>query len=76
MDWNQKRVRVTVADEGPGIPQEDQEQLFVPYFSRKRTGTGLGLAIVHRIVTDHNGTIQASNRHPQGALFIIELPVA
>ena len=49
-------------------------QLFVPYFSRKRTGTGLGLAIVHRIVTDHNGTIQASNRHPHGALFLIELP--
>ena len=76
MDWKHKRVRITVADEGSGIPQEDQEQLFVPYFSRKRTGTGLGLAIVHRIVTDHNGTIQASNRHPQGALFIIELPVA
>ncbi len=76
MDWKHKRVQITVADEGSGIPQEDQEQLFVPYFSRKRTGTGLGLAIVHRIVTDHNGTIQASNRHPQGALFVIELPVA
>ncbi len=76
MDWKLKRVRITVADEGSGIPQEDQEKLFIPYFSRKRTGTGLGLAIVHRIVTDHNGTIQASNRHPQGALFIIELPVA
>ncbi len=76
MDGKHKRVRITVADEGLGIPQGDQGKLFVPYFSRKRMGTGLGLAIVHRIVTDHNGTIQASNRDPQGALFTIELPVA
>ncbi len=76
MDWKHHRVHITVADEGPGIPQEDQGKLFMPYFSRKRTGTGLGLAIVHRIVTDHNGTIQASNRFPHGALFMIELPIA
>ena len=76
MDWKRTRVRITVADEGPGIRHDDQEKLFVPYFSRKLTGTGLGLAIVHRIVTDHNGTIQVTNRHPHGACFTIELPVA
>ena len=76
MDWKNHRVRITVADEGPGIPQEDYGKLFIPYFSRKRTGTGLGLAIVHRIVTDHNGIIQASSRFPHGASFTIELPVA
>lgn len=76
MDWKNHRVCITVADEGPGIPQEDHGKLFIPYFSRKRTGTGLGLAIVHRIVTDHNGTIQVSNRFPHGASFTIELPVA
>ncbi len=69
------RVVVSVADEGAGINPEDQEKLFVPYFSRKRTGTGLGLAIVHRIITDHDGQIRAANNQPQGAVFTIELPV-
>ena len=76
MDPKHRRVRITVADEGQGIPQGDREKLFIPYFSRKRTGTGLGLAIVHRIVTDHNGTIQVSNRYPRGALFSMDLPAA
>ncbi len=76
MDWKRARVRIAVADEGPGIRQDDHEKLFVPYFSRKQTGTGLGLAIVRRIVTDHNGTIQVTNRHPHGACFTIELSVA
>ncbi|NKB82741.1 MAG: HAMP domain-containing protein [Nitrospirales bacterium] len=74
---NQERrhVRVTVADEGHGIRQDDQPKLFVPYFSKKRTGTGLGLAIVHRIVRDHNGSISAANHRPKGAVFTIELPI-
>ena len=69
------RAVVSVADEGAGINPEDQEKLFVPYFSRKRTGTGLGLAIVHRIITDHDGQIRAANNQPKGAVFTIELPV-
>ncbi len=76
MDWKRTRVRITVADEGPGIRPDDQDKLFTPYFSRKQTGTGLGLAIAHRIVTDHDGTIQVANRYPHGASFTIELPVA
>jgi two-component system nitrogen regulation sensor histidine kinase NtrY len=74
-DTKQRRAIVTVADEGTGISPEDQEKLFVPYFSRKKTGTGLGLAIVRRIVTDHDGQIHAGNHQPQGALFTFELPV-
>lgn len=76
MDWKRQYVKITVADEGPGIRHEDQDKLFMPYFSKRRAGTGLGLAIVHRIVTDHNGTIQAANHQPRGAVFSLELPIA
>jgi two-component system nitrogen regulation sensor histidine kinase NtrY len=74
-DTKRRRAVVSVADEGPGIAPEDQEKLFVPYFTRKKTGTGLGLAIVRRIITDHEGQIQASQNHPKGAVFTFELPV-
>ncbi len=74
-DTKRKRAVVAVADEGPGIAPEDQERLFVPYFTRKKTGTGLGLAIVRRIITDHEGQIQAGNNHPRGAVFTFDLPV-
>src|SRR2546427_302495 len=73
-DGKRRRAVVSVADEGVGIAPEDQEKLFVPYFSRKRTGTGLGLAIVHRIITDHEGQIRALNNQPKGAVFTFELP--
>nr|MDQ3420445.1 HAMP domain-containing protein [Acidobacteriota bacterium] len=43
-------VRVTIADNGPGIPPEDRDKLFMPYYSTKRRGSGLGLAIVRRII--------------------------
>jgi two-component system nitrogen regulation sensor histidine kinase NtrY len=76
MDWKRQQVKISVADEGPGIRHEDQDKLFMPYFSKRSAGTGLGLAIVHRIVTDHNGTIQAANHQPRGAVFSLELPIA
>ncbi|MGD9852175.1 MAG: ATP-binding protein [Nitrospirales bacterium] len=75
MDWRRHRAVVRVGDEGCGIQPGDQEKLFIPYFSKKRTGTGLGLAIVHRIISDHNGTIHAENNHPKGAMFTFDLPV-
>jgi two-component system nitrogen regulation sensor histidine kinase NtrY len=70
-----KKVRIEVADNGAGISNADKLRLFEPDFSTKATGMGLGLAIVNSIVTDHHGTIRAEDNHPQGARFIIELPV-
>jgi two-component system nitrogen regulation sensor histidine kinase NtrY len=69
------KVVIEVVDEGVGIQPGDQENLFLPYFSKRKTGTGLGLAIVHRIITDHNGRIRVANHAPKGAIFTIELPV-
>ena len=70
-----RRTRIIVADDGPGIPAEDKERLFLPYFSTKAGGTGLGLPIVHQIVTDHGGTIWVEDAVPQGTRFVVELPV-
>ncbi len=68
------RVRIVVADDGPGVAAEDRERLFVPYFSTKATGMGLGLPIVHQIVSDHGGTIRVEDNTPNGSRFVIELP--
>jgi two-component system nitrogen regulation sensor histidine kinase NtrY len=73
-DHNGGSVRIRVADTGRGIPPEARDKLFLPYFSTKGRGTGLGLAIVHRIVTDHQGTIQVEDNLPQGTVFTVDLP--
>ena len=69
------RVRITVADDGPGIPVEDRDRLFEPYFSRKEGGTGLGLAIVSAVASDHGGTARVRDHLPGGTVFEIEFPV-
>ncbi|MBI5577305.1 MAG: HAMP domain-containing protein [Deltaproteobacteria bacterium] len=69
------RVRISVADDGPGIHPEDRERLFEPYFSRKAGGTGLGLAIVSAVASDHGGTVRARDNEPRGAVFEMEFPI-
>jgi PAS domain S-box-containing protein len=68
-------VELVVADTGPGIPSEDRERIFDPYFSTRKRGTGLGLAIVNRIVAEHQGRIRVQENSPRGARFVIELPI-
>ena len=65
-----------VSDNGNGIAPADLNKLFQPYFSTKGRGTGLGLAIVQRIVSEHHGKIKAVANKPNGAKFIIEIPVS
>jgi two-component system, NtrC family, nitrogen regulation sensor histidine kinase NtrY len=68
-------VRLTVSDNGPGIPTEDRDKLFMPYYSTKRRGSGLGLAIVRRIIAEHGGSIEAADNVPTGTVFTVELPI-
>jgi len=70
-----KKIRIEVADNGPGIANEDKTRLFEPNFSTKKSGMGLGLTIVNTIIADHNGHISVHDNVPQGAKFVIELPV-
>ena len=65
-----------ISDNGNGITPADFQKLFQPYFSTKGRGTGLGLAIVQRIVHEHHGKIKAVANKPNGAKFIIEIPVS
>lgn len=70
----QPQMEITIADNGPGIPDAMKERLFEPFSTNKPRGTGLGLAISKQIVTTHRGAIYASS-FPGGTVFHIELPV-
>jgi signal transduction histidine kinase/HAMP domain-containing protein len=71
-----RRVVVTVDDDGPGVALEILPRLFEPYFSAKSGGTGLGLAIAKKIVEEHGGEITAENRSPSGLRVRFDLPAA
>ena len=68
-----KLIRIEIADNGPGIPDEDKTRLFEPNFSTKKSGMGLGFTIVNTIVDDHGGRIRSQDNRPRGAKFVIEL---
>jgi PAS domain S-box-containing protein len=71
-------AKISIADNGPGIPQENLQQIFYPFFTTKPTGkgTGLGLSTCYGIVTAHKGLIHAERNNMGGATFVIELPLA
>jgi signal transduction histidine kinase len=68
-------VRVTVDDNGPGIPVADRERVFRPFVTTKGRGTGLGLALVQKIIVTHNGRIQLASNPQGGASVQIVLPI-
>jgi two-component system, NtrC family, nitrogen regulation sensor histidine kinase NtrY len=62
-------VVVSVADNGPGIPLEQRDKIFVPFFTTKRHGSGIGLTIVRQIATAHGASIDVSQTPGGGATF-------
>jgi PAS domain S-box-containing protein len=72
------RVRVRVADNGPGMTEQVRAHLFEPFFTTKEVGrgTGLGLAMAYSIIADHQGRIECTTRPGEGTSFEITLPAA
>lgn len=80
-DDDENAAFVSVSDQGPGISEEDQKNLFKPFSripnkSNSEKGTGLGLAITQRIISAHHGTISVNSAPDQGSVFSFTLPVS
>jgi signal transduction histidine kinase len=79
---NGAAIEVRVADRGPGIPSDEQEQIFDPFFRGRRAiedqvhGTGLGLNLVKTIVEAHGGTIRVKSEPSKGTEFVMTIPAA
>ncbi|MFD0764558.1 ATP-binding protein [Mucilaginibacter lutimaris] len=73
---NKECVRVTISDNGPGIPEDVKSRIFDPFFTTKQIGkgTGLGLDVVMRIIKQHKGAVKVQSR-PGQTDFIVEMPI-
>ena len=73
-----EHVKITVKDNGTGIPEKAQDKIFQPFFTTKPTGegTGLGLSLSYDIITKgHGGELVLETEEGQGASFIIKFPI-
>jgi len=70
-------IRISFADNGPGISAKDLDKVFDPFFTTRgeKGGTGLGLSLCHGIITQHRGKIYARSKPGRGSTFFVELPV-
>jgi two-component system sensor histidine kinase AtoS len=69
-------IQLSIQDSGVGIPGEDIDKLFDPFFSTKEGGIGLGLSIAHRIIDQHHGKIEVESVAGKGTLFTVWLPIS
>ncbi|MCF6257923.1 MAG: ATP-binding protein [Gammaproteobacteria bacterium] len=68
-------VELCVIDNGPGIPEDIQHELFKPFFTTRNDGTGLGLAVVKAVSQAHGGCVRMESIPAQGSEFILQLPI-
>jgi signal transduction histidine kinase len=68
-------ANIEIEDTGEGIAAADLQRIFIPFFTTKSKGHGIGLALAHRVVTEHGGTLVATNSADGGALFTVRLPI-
>jgi signal transduction histidine kinase len=73
-------IVVTIDDDGPGVPDDEQEKVFDPFYrveasrSRETGGTGLGLTLARTVIRAHGGDIALTNREGRGLRVIVSLP--
>ncbi|MGZ3839439.1 MAG: sensor histidine kinase [Flavisolibacter sp.] len=67
-----KKTILKVADNGPGIPEEVLDKIFIPFFSTKKSGSGIGLSLCKQIVMLHRGTIQVQSIENKGTVFSMQ----
>jgi nitrogen-specific signal transduction histidine kinase/iron only hydrogenase large subunit-like protein len=72
---DKKQIKIKIQDTGPGIPPENMDKLFSPFFTTKEKGTGLGLAISYGIIERHKGRIDVYSELGKGSTFTIILPI-
>ena len=67
--------KITVSDNGPGIPKENLSEIFNPFYTTRQGGSGLGLTMAYQIAQRFDGDLTASNRSSGGASFLLRLPL-
>ena len=71
-----KRVVVSISDTGHGIPRDELNRIFQPFYTGRETGTGLGLSISYGIIRGHGGEMEVKSVEGRGTTFFIYLPVS
>jgi PAS domain S-box-containing protein len=74
-NYSNEVVSLSISDNGKGIPEQDLDKLFEPFFTNKKGGTGLGLTATYNIISKHDGSIEVDSEPGVGTSFTISLPV-